>query len=91
MGWVMGLGPVHGQELSANPLGLESNANPLSEAGLAKGEVHQYTTQDGRLVRGMAVVENESFLVVEVEKDSRGEVPRGERILIFRRDIRETK
>ena len=50
-----------------------------------------YVTTDGRVLRGRGVLEEEGSVVIQVEKDSRGEVPAGERILVLRRDLKEVK
>jgi len=55
------------------------------------GGARDYVTTDGRVLRGRGVLEEEGSVVIQVEKDSRGEVPAGERILVLRRDLKEVK
>ena len=55
------------------------------------GETKTYLTTDGRVLKGVSVREDTGSLTIQVTSDSRGEGPAGERILVFRRDLKEVR
>jgi hypothetical protein len=46
---------------------------------------------DGRQLGGVAVREDTGSLTIEVASNSRGEVAAGEKVLVFRRDLKEVR
>jgi len=56
-----------------------------------RAEAKEYVTKDGRVIQGEAVAENDVFLSIRVEADSWEDVPKGQKILVFRRDLKTEK
>ena len=61
----------------------------LGTAGAQDAKTYHMT--DGRVLKGVAVREDTGSLTIQVTSDSRGEVPAGEKILVFRRDLKEVR
>lgn len=55
------------------------------------GQAKEYVTKDGRVIQGEAVAENDVFLSIRVEADSWGDIPKGQKILVFRRELKTEK
>ena len=61
----------------------------LGTVGAQDAKIYQMS--DGRVLKGVAVREDTGSLTIEVTSDSRGEVTAGEKILVFRRDLKEVR
>jgi hypothetical protein len=55
------------------------------------GNKHTYRLAGGRVVQGEMMTQEPGFFTLRVRHDSRGEVPAGEKILVFRRDLKEVR
>jgi hypothetical protein len=64
---------------------------PEGKLCLSRSEFQSFYLTDGNVIVGRKEVEADSFYVIDVEKDLAEEIPSKESVLVFKRDVRDSK
>ena len=64
---------------------------PEARLSLAHSPLKAFYLNDGNAIIGKTEIETDSFYVIQVEQDLAEQIPAGENVLVFRRDLRYIK
>ena len=64
---------------------------PEGKLCLSRSEFQSFYLTDGNVIVGRKEIETDSFYVIEVEQDTAEQIPSKESMLLFKRDVRDSK
>lgn len=64
---------------------------PEGKLCLSRSEFQSFYLTDGNVIVGRKEIETDSFYVIEVEQDLADKIPGKESVLVFKRDVRDSK